>query len=394
MAERPAGPLLEGGHPPQGLRNTLATLAYRALTLVLAALAVLGQLAYLDALYWGALGLGSLGQGGMHPALLSSVITSTTVTTVAAAAAVTLTFAGPRARGAHPLALALAAWGYLLAYSGLTILLAPDPGSPLRDAFVIHFLVVEALAMGGLFRFTAVFPQTLPAGALQDPDTLPVGLRSLQYLRRWLLAPAGPWLAVLAGAALVVGVNAAMGRPTQDAALLLLTDILRLAGLAIVVLNLRKGFLEADVPGRRAMFWFVVGFTLLMGAVGTLLGGNILTAVTGWEIPGFNWQPVVLDLGVIGLIWGAAMAVLYRGPLKPGRVSRRMAVVASYVTVGLFLAAGMESLLAGTVASRITLAPGVGTLVSFLTMALLYLSTYRLLESMVYSAWAHGGRGA
>lgn len=359
---------------------------------MLATLAVIGQLVYLDALYWGALGLSPFARGGMHPALLSSVITSTTVTTVAAAVALTLGFNGSTVRGARPLGVALSGWGYLLAYSGLTLLLAPEPTSPLRAPFTLHFLVVEALAMGALLRFTAVFPGPLVPDAIQDPDTLPVGLRSLQQLRRWLLRPAAPWLAVLAAAGLVVGVNAALGRPIQDAALLFLTDLLRLAGLAVVVLNLRRGFLEADTTGRRSMFWFVVGFTLLLTAVGVLLGGNILTAVTGWEVPGFNWRPVVLDLGVIGLIWGAAMAVLYRGPLKPGKVSRRLAVAASYTTMALFLAAGLEGLLAGVVASRITLPPGVGTLVGFLTMALLYIRTHRPLEGMVYHAWAEGGR--
>lgn len=369
-------------------RLVLAPLAYRGLTVILSALAIAGQAAYLDVLYWNALGLGRLAHGGLHPALLSSVITGAVVTTVASVVALTLVFRGNGGRGARPLGLALAGWAYLLAYSGLTVLLAPDPASVWRTPFEVHFLLVEGIASAGLLRFTALFPSALDPSALRSPEALPVGLRLAQHVRLWLLGPVAPWLAAVGATALLFVINGAMGRPAQDAALLLLTDLLRLTALAVVILNLRRAFLAADTEGRRSMFWLVVGFTLLMGTVGWLLGGNVLTAVTGWDTPTFNWRPVVLDLGVLGLIWGVAMGVFYQGDMKPGKLSRRLAVLASACTLGLFLAAGLESLLAGTVATRITLPRGIGTVVSFVAVTLLYARTHRPLESMIYHAWA------
>ncbi|NJD20870.1 MAG: hypothetical protein FIA95_16500 [Gemmatimonadetes bacterium] len=351
-------------------------------------MALTGQFVYLDVIYWDFTGLAVLSGNVLHPALRSSVLTGAVVPLVVAAAALMLAFRADGDRGAHPFGLALAAWGYLLAYSGLTILLAPDSGSAARPLFDAHFLFVEALALAALLRFTALFPTPLLPGALRDPDTIPPLIRPAQHVRAWLLTPSGPWVAGSGAFLLVLASNAAMGRPTQDAPLIVLADIFRLGALAGVVLNLRAGFGVADTTGRRAGFWFVVGFTLLLGAVGALLGGNVLTAVTEWSIPGFNWRPVVLDLGVLGLIWGAVMGIAYRGARKPGPLARRAALLATTVTAALFLAAGLESLFTGVVASPVTLPRGSGTVLAFLAMGILYTRIRRPLESLAYRAWA------
>lgn len=383
--DTPVGPHSES---PPLRETTLANLAYRGLTLLLSAMALTGQLAYLDVLYWNFAGLPRLGEGGLHPTLLAAVVTGAVVTTVAAATGLALAFRKGGSAGAHPFGLALAAWGYMLSYSGLTILLAPVQGSPLQEPFDAHFMLVEAVGSAALLRFTAVFPATLGPEGLRPPESFHVLLRPLQRGRVWLLSPSGPWVAGLGAWALVLIANAALGRHAEDAPLLGLADTFRLVALAAVVMNMRAAFLAADTAGRRALFWFVVGFTLLLGAVGALLGGNVLTAVTGWGIPGFNWRPVVLDAGVLGLIWGAAMGIVYRGELKPGPLARRTAVFASALTVALFLAAGMESLFTGALASRVTIPEGVGTVVAAIGMGLLYFRTHRPLESMIYHSWA------
>ncbi len=373
--------------PPTAPRHNLANLAYRGLTLALAALALTGQLAYLDVLYWGVAGLPSLGDGDIQPALRSSVITGAAVTVLVCAAALFLTFRADGQRGARPFGLALAAWGYLLAYSGLTILFAPDAGSAARVPFDAHFLFVESLALAALLRFTALFPVPLHRSAIQDPAALNPLLRPLQHVRAQLLSPVGPWVAGAVACAFILVSNASQGRPVQDAPLIILADVFRLAALTVVVLNLRAAFLATDTQGRRAGFWFVVGFTLLLGAVGMLLGGNVLTAVTKWSIPGFNWRPVVLDLGVLGLIWGACMGIAYRGARKPGPLARRAALLAASITVALFLAAGLESLL-GSVVSPLILPRGVGTLVAIVAMGLLYVRIRSPVEGLLYRAWA------
>jgi hypothetical protein len=131
----------------------------------------------------------------------------------------------------------------------------------------------------------------------------------------------------------------------------------------------------------------VVGFTLLVGAVGVLLGGNVLSAVTGWELPGWNWRPVVLDLGVLGLLVGMVMAVSYDGPARPGALTRRLTVLLSTVTATLFLAAGMETLSA----ARTSLPHGVGALLAVLAGAILYATVRGPLERVLYETWAQRG---
>ena len=107
-------------------------------------------------------------------------------------------------------------------------------------------------------------------------------------------------------------------------------------------------------------------------------------AVTRWEIPGLNWRPVILDLGVMGLLWGTAMAVFYDGAMRPGVFTRRMTVLFSMLTMALFLAAGMETLLVG----RSPLSPGIGTVLAALAVGILYVTARRALESMLYHTWA------
>ena len=379
--------------PPTDSRRTLANLAYRGLTLVLGAMGLTGQLAYLDALYWNVAEFGAMGDGGLQPALRSTVITGAVVTLVVVAAGLYLAFRADGERGSRPFGLALSAWGYLLAYSGLTILLAPEPGSAARTLFDAHFLFVEVLALAALLRFTALFPVPLRREAIQDPADLNVALRPLQRVRAWLLSPFGPWLAGGLACVLILLANAGQGRPVQDAPLIVLSDVFRLATLTVVILNLRASFVSADTRGRRAGFWFVVGFTLLLGAVGVLLGGNVLTAVTRWSIPGFNWRPAVLDLGVLGLIWGSCMGIAYRGVRKPGPLARRAALLTSTVTVALLLAAGLESLFTRVVASPVILPQGIGTLAAFVAMWLLYVRVRRPVEGLLYRAWSDAPEG-
>ena len=365
------------------------TFAYRGVTVILVALALMGQAAYLDVLYWNSMGLGRLAMGGVTPALFSAVITGAVVSLVSGVLGVTMAFRGDGARGARPLGLALAAWSYLLAYSGTTVLFAPDLDSPFRFAFESHFLGVEALGLAALLRFTTLFPTPLTSADLRAPDDLAVGLRTAQYLRLLLLRAWGPWLFAAMALALVLGVNATMGRTTQDTALLPLTDIMRLAALAVVVLNLRVSFVRADRQNRRQMFWMVVGFTLLVGAVGALLGGNVLVAVTHWEIQGLNWRPIVLDLGVMGLLWGTAMGVFYNGAMRPGVFTRRATVLFSMLTMALFLAAGMETLLVAR-----SLPQGIGTVLATVAVGLLFVTSRRPLESMLYHTWADRAKAA
>jgi hypothetical protein len=364
----------------------VASLTYRGLTLLLSALAVAGQVALVEAVFGSGLGAGSRGLGDMRPALLSTVVMGAIVSLASAVLGMTMAFRGEARRGARPMGLALAAWAYLLAYSGIVVLMSPSAESALHAPFEGHFLLVEAVGLAALLRFTALFPSPPVAASLRDPATLPLGSRTIQGLRRGLLRPWAPWLAGVAAAALSLAVNAARGRPVQDAALLPLVDVFRLSALALVVLNLRQAFLTSDRTERTRITWLVLGFALLVGAVGVILGGNVLSAVTGWEIPAFNWRPVVLHLGVIGLLWGGAMGVLYEGRAEPAPAVRSVAVLAGMGTIALLLAAGLETLLSRGGPAHFSMPRGTGTFLAVVVMALVYGRTRRPLDGFLRQA--------
>jgi len=366
----------------------LAALAYRGLTLLLALLAVVGQATLLDALVRRGIGIGTPGVGGVRPALLSAVITAAAVSLVAGGLGVSMALRSDPRPGTRPLGLALAVWAYLLAYSGMVVAFAPAPDASLRPFFDAHFLVVEALGLGALIRFATLFPKPLRPADVRPPSTLRAGLGAVQRARQWLLRPTAPWLAALAALVLVLVVNAAVGRHVEDAALLPLTDLMRLLALALVVVNLRRSYLLGASAERTRMTWVILGFALLAGTVALVLGGNVLAAATGWAIPGFSWRPALLHFGVIGLMWGAAMGVFYGGPADPGSLVRHVAVLAGMATLALFLAAGLEILFAsGTVGAPSSMPRGTGTLLALVVTAVVYGRTRRPLEGFLAQPW-------
>jgi len=70
-----------------------------------------------------------------------------------------------------------------------------------------------------------------------------------------------------------------------------------------------------------------------------------------------------------------AMSVLYEGAIDPSRLARRIVASAAVVTLGLFLAAGLEAVFGGGVLAGLTLRTGVGTVIAFATVV----STHRAL---------------
>jgi hypothetical protein len=368
-------------------RASLAVLLSRGLTILLAVLAVVGQAAFLDALLRDGGGLGGLGVGPMRPALLSSVAGGAVLSLASAVLGVAMAFRRSARPGSRAMGLALAVWAYLLAYSGILVLLAPDAGSVLREPFDAHFLVVEAVGLAALMRFSALFPRPLRPDDLRDPATLPAGAAEIQRLRRWLLRPAAPWIAALAAVVVTTATNSALGRSVEDAALLRLTDLLRLLALGVVVLNLRASWGACARPDRAPITWISLGFALMVGTVGLVLGGNVLTAATAWAVPGVPWRPIVLHLGVVGLLCGAGMGGFYRGTVDPAPLVRRVAVLAGMATLALFLAAGLESLLSGGVAARFAMPGGTGTFLALVVTAVAYGRTRRPLEGFLGQPW-------
>jgi hypothetical protein len=352
----------------------VTTVVVRVLVTALAVLALVGQVAHVDALSEITLGLAGTLTREVRPSFLTLVVADAFVSAVSGALAIALVFRGDRARGSWGLGVALGAWSYLLAYSGIVLLLRPDPGMP-RTVFDAHFPLIEILGLAGLIDFTTRFPRRLVRDDLPAPDTLPVGLRTAEALRIQLLRPTGPWVAVVVVIGVLFGITKLLDQSLEDAALSPVMDAVRFLAVGVVVLNLRRSWMLADAKERVSMRWVVVGLALLTSALALLIGGNILITVAGWTEPLVAWRPILLDLGLVGFLWGLAMAVFYHGKMHGGRVARRVVALTAVVVLGLFLATGLEGLLTHALVARVSLPPGLGTLAAGLVIA----STFRRL---------------
>lgn len=343
------------------------TLAIRILVTLLAVTAVVGQLAYLDALSSMTLGLSDSLGSSRRPAFFTVIATHAVLSAVAGFLAVALATRGDPRRGALGLGLALGSWSYMLAYSGVGLLLRPEAGAG-RALFDAHFSLVELVGLAGLIRFTSLFPRPIAAARLAVPESLAVGLRSMQHLRIRLLAPNAPWIWTILVLAFLLGTNAVQGRPMADAALSPVMDIIRFLAIGLVVLNLRFSWRDSDAAMRDSMWWLVVGFALLIGLLVLLVIGNILLSAAEWPEPPFPWRPMVLDLGIVGFLWGLSMAVFYAGPMKGAVVLRQSLSVIGVVSLGILLATGLEVLISGSLVAQVALPPGLGAITSILVV--------------------------
>ena len=367
----------------------VSTLAFRILVLAMAAISTVGQIAYLDALYWHRLGWVTQMPGSVQATTLAVVGSDAVVSVLAAIVAVSLVLRRTPTRAGRPLAVAVAAWAYLLAYGGVFRLLLPESGSALRPAFEAHFLVVECLGLAGLLAFSAAFPSALTAEDLGGAERLPVGLRTLHLFRAWLLRPGAPWIAALILTGLILGLGRIVGTPVMEAPLNPVMDVARFATLAAVVINFRASWDARDAEARVHLSWMVLGMTLLMASLALLIGGNVLISVTGWRPP-LNWPPVLLNLGLLGLLWASSMAVFYDGRMNPKTLVRGTATWTGLGTSLLFLSAGLEALFSDAMLARISLPTGVGTLTAVLLFAWIFGATRRLVEIIIDQIWAAG----
>jgi hypothetical protein len=188
-----------------------------------------------------------------------------------------------------------------------------------------------------------------------------------------MLRPAAPWaigLLALMGLWTVAGVS---GDPIGDAVLSRGMDIVRLLAAGLVVLNLRRAWNRATDDGQERLRWLLVGFSMLLASLALMIGGNVLVAVTGFPEPDIAWRPLLLDVGLTGFMTGMALSVLYTGAARPLDLVRRIASVAAVVTLGLFLAVGLEALFAGGIFGTYSLRTGVGSALAIATIV----STHR-----------------
>ena len=359
--------------------TSVAPTAVRVSVILLAVAGTAGHVAYLDALWWHTLGLASTMARSVSPATLMLLTAHAVVSIVCAVLSVALVLHdGQRKEAARSLGTAFAAWSYLMAYSGVTMLFRPDPGVS-REIFEGHFLFVEMMGLAGLLRFTSLFPRPLSEEELVVSESLPRALLPFHTTTVFMRRPTAPWIA---GAVVLIGVwgwAAATGGNISDAGLSPAMDVVRFCAAGLVVTNLRRAWGAATEGDRDGLTWLMAALATLVGSLALLIGGNVLVAVTGFPEPDVAWRPILLDVGLIGFLGTLSMSVLYRGPRDPARVTRAVATNATVITMGLFLAAGLEVLFSGGILASFSLRPGVGTALAFAVI----LSTHRGLDRLM-----------
>lgn len=344
----------------------IAPIIVRIVVILLAVAGISGHVAYLDTLWWHTLGLTSTlarDVGGATAVLLAA---HAVVSGVCSVLAVLLVLdEGLRARAARALALAFSSWSYLMAYSGVTMLLRPvSPGTG-REIFEAHFLVVEVVGLVALIRFTTIFPRPLTPQELRPSATLPKAFLPFHHLAVFMRRP---WAPPATGAVVLVllpSFTLATGGELSDAGLSPAMDLVRLAAAGLVVMNVHRAWRMSTEGDRDALMWQAAALAILVGSVTVLIGGNVLVAVTGFPEPDVAWRPILLDGGTVGFFVALAMSVVHKGGRDPALLARRAVVTTVVVTCGLFLAAALEALTTGAIFTSYALRPGVGTAIAF-----------------------------
>lgn len=357
----------------------------RVLVTLLGAVAAVGQVTYLDALSWHVLHLTPEVMGArMSGAFLTLLTAHAVVSIVSAVLAIILVLhEGERQVSARALGLALGSWAYLLAYSGITLLLRPTAPGPLRTVFESHFLLVELAGLVGLLRFTAVFPQDLLASPVDPPETLPAALRPVHAATVWMSRPGAP---LLVGGVLFLGLWALAslrGGSVADEGLSPIMDVFRVAAAGLTVLNLRRSWGRAHGEQALRICWLLVALASLIGVILLYVGGNVLVGVTEWPEPDVAWRPLLVDIGVLGFLIALAMSVLYDGSIDPRRLGRRIVASAAVATLGLFLAAGLEAVFSGGILAGVALRTGVGTVIAFAAVVSTHRGLIRSFEKLL-----------
>jgi hypothetical protein len=365
---------------------SVVPIVVRVSVILLAIAATAGYVAYLDALWWHALGLTATMARNVSPATLVLLTADAIVAVTCSVLSVVLVLhEGPRAGAARALGASFGAWSYLMAYAGVTMLFRPDPGS-LRAVFEGQFLFVEVIGLAGLLRFTALFPRPLGPEELEPSETLPRVLLPFHRASVFMRRPLAPWSVGMVVLISLWGWTIVSGGEISDAGLSPIMDVVRFLAAGLVVMNVRRAWGAATEGDRDGLTWLVAGLSFLLGSLSLLIGGNVLVAVTGFPEPDVSWRPILLDLGMIGFLVMLAMSVLYRGPTDPAQTTRSIATATAVVTAGLFLAAGLEAFFTGGVLAAYALPGGVGTAISFAVVLSTYRGLIRFIERTIPSS--------
>jgi hypothetical protein len=89
---------------------------------------------------------------------------------------------------------------------------------------------------------------------------------------------------------------------------------------------------------------------------------------------------------LVGFTAALAMSVLHSGRTQPADLVLRIASASAVMTLGLFMAAGLEALFTGGVLAHYSPRSGVGTVIAIAMIVSTYRNVIRLIERMVPQA--------
>lgn len=358
---------------------TLVPTALRVAVILIAIAAAAGHVAYIDSLWWHTGLTSTVAQVVPGPTLVLHVVRAVVAALCSVLAVILVLSERQYQMASRALAMAFAAWAYVLAYPGITLLFRPPVPGWEREFFEAHFRILEMVGLVGVIRFSSIFPRELHGEELDPLPTLPSVLLPFHHAAVFMRRPwAPPIAAALALGAAWTLVLASGGR-MSDAALHPFINVVRFLAVGLVVMNLRRAWAVATEGDRDGMTWLFVALAYLVASLALLIGGNVLVAVTGWPEPGVAWRPFLLEIGSVGFFVSLALSVMGRHSSDPNRLVRRIAAVSVVATAGLFLAAGLEALFGGGLVSGMRLRGGIGTAVAFAVI----LSTWRQLERLI-----------
>lgn len=344
---------------------TVVSTSVRVWVILLAIAGTAGQVAYLDALWWHSLGLTTTVARDVGSSTIMLLAAHAVVSLVCSVLAIVLVLhERQRDAAGRALGLAFAAWSYLMAYSGVTLLYRPAVPGMARDIFEAHFLAIEVLGLVGLLSYTGTFPRRLADEELEPSPTLPPVLLPFHHVAVFLRRPGAPLQVGIIVLVLLWGSILARGGELSDAGLSRGMDAVRFLAAGVVVMHLRRSWGSATEGDRDGLMWLLAALAVLLGSLALLIGGNVLVAVTGFPDPRVAWRPILLDIGMIGFLMTLALSVLARAGSDPLKLTQRIASTSVVITAGLFLAAGLEALFTSGVLGAYTLRGGVGTAIA------------------------------
>ena len=254
-------------------------------------------------------------------------------------------------------------------------------------------------------RFTVVFPRTLSATDLERAETAPRSIGSLGMFERvgeWLRSERASsqkakqssrfftpdhvtlteslqlfhswrvWLLGIIPTLLVVLLRPLPDRVWSDLSTMIIAVswaavLMMVSGLSITFLHIN--FRLADDAERRRTLWLVEG---LVAASAIVAVAGTVNMAAGWmELDVVEeWLLLTVPVALLVFLVCVAIALFFYGAIDPRLTIRRTAIYGVLTGIGVFVFAGIETIISDRLAARLGFSPSIGSWIAGGTIAL------------------------